>query len=1143
MKAQLNLIHIRGSEKEVEKINEALRKDKIYFEERVVKSEKAFLKTLKEFPANIILADEITNSFTALQALVILNKRGIKIPLILVSGGENIDPILEIIKSGASDYVIIDHLEKLPDAIKSSLKKYQEDKECHEYVDKLEKAETRFRALIENTVDSVVILNTEGRVTYASPSIERVLGYTEEEALQVSIFDVVHPDDHAMIMAILPECLEKPGVSLPVMQYRCKHKNGTWVWYEGTVTNMLHDPAINGIVDNFHDITLKKIAEEELKESEERYKFLFEYSTSPKWIFDLETGKIIDVNDIAVKHYGYSREEFMSMITNDLKSPEELPRMAEIHKNLKNMEGLLRLGIFTQIKKDGTKIKAEVSGHKCFINNKHCMVIDSFDVTERENALEQLKESKEKLHAAQRIANLGYWKHDLKKQNIYWSDELYNIAGKNKKTFIPTLEAFGELIHPDDKENYYKIRKETFEGKIDNEIEYRIIGADGNIKWMHQFGKIIRDENGNPIIFEGTAQDVTTKKLLEVSLEESNLRYKMVSKATSDAIWAWDFTKSKAYWGEGFKTIFGYNLKEIAPLEDFWEQNIHPEDRDKVVKNIQEAIISTQLNWKMEYRFRKADNNYAHVLDKGFFIRDASGKATRLAGGMQDITERKELEELLDKANHLARIGSYELNIGTNILYWNSTIKDIHEVSQDFKPTVDKIKHFYHDEISKQNIKEAFDNAVNNQIPFDVEVRILTAKGNLRWVRIIGNTEGIDGKISKVYGSVQDIDERKKIVEALRLSNERYHLVTKATNDSIWDWDLLENVVVRPGKTLESALGYHDISPEEVDDFWKNHMQPEDWKRISENRNTLFKDPNENYWEGEYRFLKPDGSYAFIYDRGYITRDNEGKPIRMIGASRDITKIKESELQLKALNEKLEQRAKDLVISNQELEQFAYVASHDLQEPLRMVTNFLSQIEKKYNDILDEKGKTYIYFAVDGAKRMRQMILDLLEFSRAGRIDNTSEKVNLKLLVEDILELHQKKIEETMAKITVGELPEIAAPKAGLRRVFQNLISNSLKYSQLKNGVVPQISITSKDCNDHWQFEVKDNGIGIDAEYFEKIFVIFQRLHDKSEYSGTGIGLAITKKIIENLGGMIWVESETGSGSSFYFTISKKPIF
>ncbi|MEO6893389.1 MAG: ATP-binding protein, partial [Ginsengibacter sp.] len=151
------------------------------------------------------------------------------------------------------------------------------------------------------------------------------------------------------------------------------------------------------------------------------------------------------------------------------------------------------------------------------------------------------------------------------------------------------------------------------------------------------------------------------------------------------------------------------------------------------------------------------------------------------------------------------------------------------------------------------------------------------------------------------------------------------------------------------------------------------------------------------------------------------------------------------------------------------------------------------------------------------------------------------EQVNLDVLVRDILDLHQKKIKETKAVVNLEKLPIVDASKTALRQVFQNIISNSLKYSQLNNGIIPQISISSKEFENHWQFEVKDNGIGIDYQYFEKIFIIFQRLHDRSEYSGTGIGLAITKKIIETMEGKIWVESETGRGTSFFFTIPKQP--
>ncbi|RZA02631.1 MAG: PAS domain S-box protein [Sphingobacteriaceae bacterium] len=252
---------------------------------------------------------------------------------------------------------------------------------------------------------------------------------------------------------------------------------------------------------------------------------------------------------------------------------------------------------------------------------------------------------------------------------------------------------------------------------------------------------------------------------------------------------------------------------------------------------------------------------------------------------------------------------------------------------------------------------------------------------------------------------------------------------------------------------------------------------------------------------------------------------------------KDITDRKLYEIKLTELNQNLRIQTKELAISNAELEQFAYVASHDLQEPLRMVTSFLTQIEKKYAAIIDDKGKQYIHFAVDGAKRMRQIILDLLEFSRVGRAEESVESIDLNVVVNDIIALYKKKIEDKKAVIMVEKLPIIHASVVQVRQVFQNLISNALKYH--KAGNAPLLNISFMDNGKYWQFAVKDNGIGIDPEYFDKIFIIFQRLHNKDEYSGTGMGLAVTKKIIENLGGKVWVESEEGEGTTFYFTILK----
>lgn len=237
------------------------------------------------------------------------------------------------------------------------------------------------------------------------------------------------------------------------------------------------------------------------------------------------------------------------------------------------------------------------------------------------------------------------------------------------------------------------------------------------------------------------------------------------------------------------------------------------------------------------------------------------------------------------------------------------------------------------------------------------------------------------------------------------------------------------------------------------------------------------------------------------------------------------------------LRDELDKHVDELAISNAELEQFAYVASHDMQEPLRMVTGFLTQLEKKYKDQLDEKAQQYIHFAVDGAKRMRTIILDLLEYSKVGKKEYQPERIEVDKLITDITLLNQSLIIENNVEIKSGDLPQIFGGKTLIHQVFQNLISNAIKYR--KPDIDPQVTITCEDEGDFWKFAVQDNGIGIQKDYFERIFILFQRLHIKEDYSGTGIGLAICKKIIESHSGRIWVESEEGNGSTFYFTIKK----
>lgn len=238
---------------------------------------------------------------------------------------------------------------------------------------------------------------------------------------------------------------------------------------------------------------------------------------------------------------------------------------------------------------------------------------------------------------------------------------------------------------------------------------------------------------------------------------------------------------------------------------------------------------------------------------------------------------------------------------------------------------------------------------------------------------------------------------------------------------------------------------------------------------------------------------------------------------------------------LQRMNMQMENHAKRLSESNAHLEHFSHIISHDLQEPLRMITSFLDLLKKRYGGQLDSKADEYIHYATDGAERMRYLILDLLGYSRAGKTDQPVQPVSLTDIMEDVVHILQKEIESHQAQIHYQDLPMVNAHHTSLQQIFQNLISNAIKYSEPERS--PEIYISVEKQDQHWLLSVKDNGIGIEEEYHDEIFEIFRRLHRRETYAGSGIGLAIVKKNVESHGGKIWVVSQEGEGSTFFFTI------
>ncbi|MGE5621322.1 MAG: PocR ligand-binding domain-containing protein [archaeon] len=370
----------------------------------------------------------------------------------------------------------------------------------------------------------------------------------------------------------------------------------------------------------------------------------------------------------------------------------------------------------------------------------------------------------------------------------------------------------------------------------------------------------------------------------------------------------------------------------------------------------------------------------------------------------------------------------------------------------------------------------------------------------------------------------------KKIIEDLKATEERYKLISENTGDVIWILDLESMMLSYISPSVEKLRGY--TQQEALKQSLSEAFTAESMRFIMEYLPLRIKELNKG--NESFRILTKEVSQPHKDGRIIPTEmvttlitDETGKVTSILGLSRDISQRKKDE----EIREKL---IDELNKSNTELEQFAYVASHDLKEPLRMITNYMQLLTRNYSGKLDERADAYISYAVDGAMRMNALINDLLVYSRVSSKARELTPVDLNAVVEEVIRDLQLSIEENKALINCGSLPAVMADSLQMRQLFQNLIQNAIKFRDKPN---PQIEISAVRVEKQWLIKVQDNGIGIDPQFSDKIFVIFQRLNERDKYAGTGIGLAICKKIVESHGGRIWVESGPGKGSSFYFTL------
>ncbi|MBW4672475.1 MAG: GAF domain-containing protein [Desmonostoc geniculatum HA4340-LM1] len=583
-------------------------------------------------------------------------------------------------------------------------------------------------------------------------------------------------------------------------------------------------------------------------------------------------------------------------------------------------------------------------------------------------------------------------------------------------------------------------------------------------------------------------QDITERRRTVEALQESEQRWQLALQGNNDGIWDWNLKTNEVFFSTRWKEMLGYEDHEICNCWHEWTKRIHPDERDLVVQTFQDHFAKKTPFYVCEYRVQCQDGSYKWILDRGQALWDALGDVVRMVGSYTDITDRKRTEEELQRQNLRSQLFS-EITL---------KIRESLQIDEILQITVTEV----------QKLLQA-DRVLIFQLSPDGSGTVVQEAVLPGWPVILGENI-IDPCFKEEYleryrqGRISAIED---IQTAYIQPCHREFLEQFAVKAN-----LVVPILVREG--IWGLLLAHQCAA------------PRKWNNF------------------ETELLQQLGN--------------------QIGIA----------LSQGQLLEQQTRQSQELARSNAELEQFAYVASHDLQEPLRMVTSYLQLLEQRYKNQLDINADEFINYAVDGARRMQTLINDLLNYSRVSTRGQPFKRVDCNIVLKQAIANLKLAIADSKAVITYDTLPEVIADATQLTQVFQNLIANAIKFCQNQQPEI-HIGVGSGDGEmgsrrpeeqgsnqesfpsaplplcppaplpppiqpNEYIFSVRDNGIGLESQYAERIFIIFQRLHGRDKYPGTGIGLAICKKIIERHDGRIWVESKVGQGSTFYFTLPDK---
>ncbi len=1011
--------------------------------------------------------------------------------------------------------------------------------------------------MLDLATEVIMIVDLDDTITYWNKGAERLYGWTRGEAIGQNV--------HELLQTEYPESLDDMLSAL----YRDGAWDGELIHTTRDNTRLIveshwtlyrdSDGKPSAIFEVNNDVTEQKQAEEKVRAASLYSRSLIEVSLDPLVTISAE-GKITDVNKATEEVTGFSRED---LIGSDFSSYFTEPVKAKAGYREVFSTGYVRDYPLAIRHKSGriTDVLYNATVYRNDAGEIQGVFAAARDITERKKSEEALIAERDTLETVTKNVAAG----------------LAIISRDYRTVWVNTIlkQAYGEVEGKLCYEVYNQRTevcpgcgaKQIFETGIDKAVYERESRDDhGNITWSQIIDTAMKDKEGNIVGVLKLTMPITEQKQAEEKVRAASLYSRSLIEASLDPLVTISAEGTITDVNKATEDVTGFSREELIG-SDFSSYFTEP----KKAKAGYRKVFADGFVRDYSLAIRHKSGRITDVLYNATLYKNEAGEIQGVFAAARDVTERKRADEKVRAASLYAR-SLIEASLDPLVtISAEGTITDVNKATEDVTGFSreeligsDFSNYFTDPADAKAGYRKVFADGFVRDYPLAIRHKSGGVTDVLYNATLYRNEAG---EIQGVFAAARDVTERKQAEAEIARRGEMLDLANDAitirdVNDCITYWNRGAEHLY--GWKEEEVLGmvthelFQTVFPESLD----------------VTKQALYRD---GVWNGELIHTTRDNARIIVESHWTLYHERDGKPSAIFEVNNDVTerkqaqealkrahdeleqivkerthelqeeieehKVTEGELrttteELRELTEELREKAEELTRSNQELEQFAYIASHDLQEPLRTVASSIGLLENWYEGKLGAEADTFIGYAVDGTKQMQQLIKDLLAYSRVTSRGESFVPLHFEDVAQHAIDNLKTAIEESGATITLPKqpLPMMMGDKTQLVQLFQNLVGNAIKFRSERPSEV-RIGVERAAGHNEWLFSVRDNGIGMDMQYADKIFTIFQRLHTTEEYPGTGVGLALCKKIVERHGGQIWVESEPGKGSTFYFTL------